>query len=348
MSHMIFDNVVADYGLGPVLTGLNLEVPAASLTTVLGTSGCGKSTLLQVAAGFLKPRSGRVVIGDVTVAGDKSWVAPEKRRVGLVPQEGALFPHLDVAGNIGFGVPRTTRKARVAEMLELIGLPDHAAAHPHELSGGMAQRVAVARALAPAPSVVLLDEPFSALDVSLRHEVRRDVLRVLQATGTTAILVTHDQEEALSLSDRVAVMRNGQIVQVDTPAKLYAQPFDRDLAEFVGDCTALPITATSTFAIHTAVGTLPANTPVDSQAGQVLIRPENLVVEPSAEGQAVVTDVAFHGHDVVIKARFADGLLVKSRMLTAEQIPPVGEMVNVRLRNQSHAEQNSRVGHILL
>ena len=203
--------VRADYGAGPVLDDLSLEVASGELVAVLGASGSGKTTLLRVLAGFMRPSAGRVEFGDRLVAGPGAWVPPERRRVGIVPQEGALFPHLDVRGNVAFGLGRRPRDSgRVDEVLDLVGMSAFREARPQELSGGQQQRVALARALAPEPDVILLDEPFSALDAALRVRLRGDVREVLDRLGTTTVLVTHDQEEALSMADRVAPIDFGR------------------------------------------------------------------------------------------------------------------------------------------
>lgn len=235
---------VAYPGRPPVvaLDGVDLDVADGSLVAVLGPSGCGKTTLLRVLAGLEPAGGGTVTVGGRQLEGDGARVPPEQRRIGLVPQEGALFPHLDVAGNVGFGLFRLDRAARarrVDEMLELVGLAGMGDRGPDELSGGQQQRVALARALAPAPAAVLLDEPFSALDTTLRVALRDEVGATLRAAGTTALLVTHDQAEALQMADSVAVMRDGRIVQVGTPTDLYRRPRDRWVAGFVGDAVEL-------------------------------------------------------------------------------------------------------------
>ena len=213
------------FGAHPVLTGVDLEVPAGSLTAILGPSGSGKTTLLRLMAGFERLDVGTIVIGDVLVDSPGGYVAPERRRIGYVPQEGNLFPHLTVAGNVGFGLTARERRGgkgvKVDAMLEKVGLAGFGRRYPHQLSGGQQQRVALARALAIEPAVVLLDEPFASLDASLRVGLRADVQEIFRRAGTTAVLVTHDQDEALSTADRVAVLRDGKIAQCAPPEDLY-------------------------------------------------------------------------------------------------------------------------------
>ena len=218
-----------------VLHGVDLRV-GAGVTAVLGPSGCGKTTLLRVVAGFVAPAAGRVVVGGRQVAGGGRPVPPRERGIGYVPQEGALFPHLSVAANIAFGLPRAERRGpRVAELLDLVELPRTLAdRHPHQLSGGQQQRVALARALAPHPALVLLDEPFSSLDAGLRDSTGRAVVRALLASGAAALLVTHDQREALSLADEVAVMSQGAFLQVASPDLLCREPAGPEVAAFLG------------------------------------------------------------------------------------------------------------------
>jgi iron(III) transport system ATP-binding protein len=229
------------FGDHPVLTGLDLEVPAGSLTAILGPSGSGKTTLLRVLAGFERADAGTVTIGGRAVDGPAAsgrsvHVPPERRRIGYVPQEGSLFPHLTVAANVGFGLPgRRRRGSAVSELLAAVGLAGLGGRYPHQLSGGQQQRVALARALAIRPHVVLLDEPFASLDAHLRASVRADVLALLARTGTTAVLVTHDQDEALSTADLVAVLRDGRIAQCAAPQELYSRPADANIARFIGD-----------------------------------------------------------------------------------------------------------------
>jgi iron(III) transport system ATP-binding protein len=282
----------AAYGAAAVLRDVSLQVDAGEIVALLGPSGCGKTTLLRCIAGLETPTSGRVVIGDRDVTSGRG-VPAEQRRVGMVFQEGALFPHKTVAGNVGYGVPRgAARHERSAASLDLVGLADKAARMPGTLSGGEQQRVALARALAPEPGVVLLDEPFSSLDAGLRVHLRSDVRRLLTGIGVTTILVTHDQDEALTFGDRVAVMRNGTIEQVGSPTDVYGHPASPWIATFVGEANLLDAQFGDNGAV-TAIGAVPA-TPTDG-TGQVLCRPEQLDLSPG--GPATVLVTSYFGRD---------------------------------------------------
>jgi iron(III) transport system ATP-binding protein len=294
------------FGTHPVLTGLNLSVPAGSFTAILGSSGSGKTTLLRLLAGFDRPDRGVVKIGERVVDGAAVHIQPDRRRIGYVPQEGGLFPHLTVAANVGFGLSRAARRDRVSELLELVGLADLGRRYPHQLSGGQQQRVALARALAVEPEVVLLDEPFASLDAHMRASVREEVQLILQASATTTLLVTHDQDEALSLADRVAVLRDGQIAQYATPQELYARPLDDRLARFIGEANLIAGVLDGAL-VDTPLGKLPAlwhGEPLPSScAVRVLIRPEQIDLRPADSetgfpGRIVRT--GYHGHDAVL------------------------------------------------
>ena len=310
MSGLRVSGLVAGYGPEPVLRGVDLDAPDGSLLAVLGPSGCGKTTLLRVLAGFHPVRSGTVRLGDRVLADGTVDVPPERRGIGIVPQEGALFPHLTVAANVGFGLTRAQRRSgRVAELLELVGLSGFGDRMPAQLSGGQRQRVALARALAPRPGVVLMDEPFSSLDASLRDELRADVRAALRAFGATALLVTHDQEEALGVADRVAVLRDGVVAQLGAPHEVYARPADLGVALFVGEAVTFAGDARDGVA-DTPLGRLPV---AGEGSGTVLVRPEQLHL--GADGvPATVDDVLFHGHDATVLLRLADGTRVRSRV----------------------------------
>jgi iron(III) transport system ATP-binding protein len=329
--------LTAGYGAEPVLDGLDLEVGSGTLAAVLGASGSGKTTLLRVLAGFLRPASGTVRFGDRLVAGS-TFVPPERRRVGIVPQEGALFGHLNVRANVGFGLPRGSR-ARIDEMLDMVGMRDFALARPQDLSGGQQQRVALARALAPGPDVVLLDEPFSSLDAALRARLRAEVRELFKSVGTTAILVTHDQEEALSTADQVAVMRDGRIVQSGKPAEVYDSPADLEVARFVGDAVELPAVLDGATA-RCALGEVPVpdNPPVrennDSQVVLVL-RPEQLMLRRSDAGaRGLIREVAYHGYDSLVRVELSDGSRVRVRVPGGTAPPTEGEAVVVVVTGQ--------------
>ena len=322
------------YGARSVLRGVDLEIPTGGVTALLGPSGCGKTTLLRALAGFDRVDAGTVEVGGQLVDGPGTFVPPRRRRIGYVPQEGALFPHLSVAGNIGFGVPRRQRAARTIEMLALIGLSDMGHRRAGELSGGQQQRVALARALAVEPSLVLLDEPFSALDAGLRAQVRTDILSLLRTTGTTALLVTHDQEEALSVADQVAVLDGGRIAQAGTPQQLYNSPADVEVARFLGSGTLLPATRRDA-TVECVLGQLPsvAHGPGQSgpvQTGTVLVRSEQFVLgAPGTRGPGGrIVSRAYYGHDAVVDVELDTGEHVSARC-AGPTVPEVGSQVSV-------------------
>jgi len=327
------------FGSHPVLTGVDLEVPAGSLTAILGPSGSGKTTLLRLLAGFEQADAGTISIGDALVDGPGVHVAPERRRIGYVPQEGSLFPHLTVEANVGFGLAvRERRGGKAAKMLETVGLGGFGQRYPHQLSGGQQQRVALARALAIEPAVVLLDEPFASLDTHLRASIRADVQEIFRRAGTTAVLVTHDQDEALSVADQVAALRDGTIAQCAAPEDLYSRPADPGLARFVGDANLLEGVLDGG-AVKTLLGDLPLD-PKAVPAGQpgqvtVLIRPEQIELDPGQDGMAgQVVSYGYHGHDAVVHVRpafDADGLTIIVRVRGGRHLP-VGSPVTLRAR----------------
>jgi len=311
------------FGRHPVLTGVDLTIAAGSLTAILGPSGSGKTTLLRVLAGFDRPDAGTVRIGDQLADGPDAHLPPERRRIGYVPQEGSLFPHLSVAANVGFGLPAGQRRGpRIGELLDSVGLAGLGKRYPHQLSGGQQQRVALARALAIEPTVVLLDEPFAALDAHLRASVRADVAQIFRARGTTAILVTHDQDEALSMADRVAVLRDGQIAQYAAPQDLYISPADPQLAGFIGDANLLDGQLLDGAAPGPVVRTVFGELALTAAGGPglepgpvtVLVRPEQLAVhtaDGAGDGGAAclagqVVACHYYGHDAVLRVRLTE------------------------------------------
>jgi iron(III) transport system ATP-binding protein len=309
---LVVDNLVKTFGGLRVLDGVGLTLAAGSITAVVGASGCGKTTLLRLIAGFEQPEAGTVTIAGREVAGTSKFVVPQRRNVGYVAQDGALFPHLTVAQNIAYGLGGGRRtsgaRARVAELLEMVSLTaEHGARRPHELSGGQQQRVALARALARQPVLMLLDEPFSALDTGLRATTRKAVAQTLNDAGVTTLLVTHDQEEALSVADRVAVMRSGRFTQVGAPEEVYTTPRDRFTAEFLGDCVLLPATVNSATA-DCVLGSIPVHPNGVHGAATVMLRPEQLVataVGASERATGTVVASEFMGSDVVLTIALA-------------------------------------------
>ena len=349
MKTLQISGITASHGSNRVLHGLDLTVLAGTTTAVLGPSGCGKSTLLRVIAGFLRPDGGEVRLGDEVVVGDRTWVAPERRGLGYVSQEGNLFPHLDIAGNITYGMGRRERRthARVAELLELVGLsPDHAGRRPDQLSGGQQQRVALARALARRPEVVLLDEPFSALDPELRVSTREAVAAALAHEQATVVLVTHDQAEALSFADQVAIMHEGRFSQVGAPTEVYSAPLDRRAATFLGEACFLPGRLEGGV-VQCALGAIAARNG-DGRAGlcDVLIRPEQVRLESDASPTATLSPRAevlrasYFGHDALVELRLLEEGAAEPTFFCARtfgsEVPAVGSRVAVLVEGQSH------------
>ena len=333
------------YGDRQVLFDISLDVHRGSITAVIGPSGQGKTTLLRIIGGFEVPRKGVVRIGERVVnEHGKCVIASERRGVSIVPQEGALFPHLSVGGNVAFGLSQrrgVQAKQRVAEVLEIVGLAGMQKMRPHQLSGGMQQRVALARALAPHPELILLDEPFAALDMNLRESVRDETIRTLRAEGATVLWVTHDQEEALANSDQVAVLLEGRIRQVAAPSDLYAHPSDKQTAEFVGDVVVLKgNTSSNASTVKCALGEL-ALSETASADGEVhvVVRPEQMQVSSSATSNSVSGEVVatkFFGHDGLVHARLASAEIVIVRV-QADALPVVGSQVHISVRGPVRA-----------
>jgi iron(III) transport system ATP-binding protein len=312
--------------------GLSFDLPRGALLALLGPSGCGKTTALRLIAGLEAPDSGEIWLNGQCAVGPGCWLPPEARRIGMVFQDYALFPHLTIAQNVGFGLNRwkpTQRAQRVAELLALVGMRDCADRYPHQISGGQQQRVALARALAPRPDVVLLDEPFSNLDAALRRTMREEVRAILHAAGATAIFVTHDQEEALSIADLVATMEHGTIQQIGAPQQIYFQPATQAVAAFIGEANFLPGQAHGQMA-DCALGTLRLASPAHGHV-TLMIRPEALRLRPADDGPARVEAVTFYGHDQTAWVRFDNQLTLRARTLPRSDLLP-GVQVSISVQ----------------
>ena len=301
------------YGQVKAVYQVDLAVDQGELLVLLGPSGCGKTTLLRLMAGFEVPGGGTLAIGGQVMSGPNYCLPPDRRKVGMVFQEFALFPHLDVAGNVGYGLARIPeRKARVREVLRLVGLEGLERRMPHELSGGEQQRVALARALAPRPDVVLLDEPFSNLDEGLRVHVRAEVRQILREAHATAVFVTHNQEEAMFLGDRIAVMNRGRLEQVDTPERIYQRPVTRFVAEFMEVADFLPARVEGDVLV-TELGVLPRPPGVDQgEVLEVMVRPDDVSVRSDAGGEATVVERVFQGMHYLYTVRLPSGFILHS------------------------------------
>jgi iron(III) transport system ATP-binding protein len=308
----------------------SLCVDRGGIVAVLGPSGCGKTTLLRLIAGFELPDAGTVEVAGRAVAGSGTWIPPEERRVGMVFQDYALFPHLTVGQNVGFGLQRRARTERVRELLSAVGLAGLDRRYPHELSGGQQQRVALARALAPAPELVLLDEPWSNVDPFLRETLRGEVAELIRSLDVTAVLVTHDREEAFSVADRIALMRGGTVVQEGTAEELYFAPKSRWAAEFVGAANLLRGKVDNGL-VRTAVGSFSTNGAGGGEV-EVLVRPELLELAPDPSGVAEVVAREFRGHDVLYRVRLDGVELVSQR--PSNEVVPLGARVSIHVHER--------------
>jgi iron(III) transport system ATP-binding protein len=324
--------VEATTRVGALDLDVALGVGAGECLALAGPSGAGKTTILRVAAGLLRPARGLVEADGETWLDTERGIdlPPELRSCGYVFQDYALFPHLTVAANIGFGLPRRERARRVPELLAIVGLASLERRYPHELSGGQQQRVALARALAPAPELVLLDEPWSNVDPFLRETLRAEVAEIIRPLGVTVLLVTHDREEAFSLADRVALMRDGAIVQEGTAEELYFAPASRWAAEFVGAANVLSGRVVAG-RVETPIGAFPANGAGTELEAQVLVRPELLELQPSADGEARVVGREFRGHDVFYRVLLDGVELVSQRPST--EVVDLGSRVSIRVHD---------------
>ncbi|MCF8150968.1 MAG: ABC transporter ATP-binding protein [Burkholderiaceae bacterium] len=337
------DRVSHAYGRQAVVTDLSFNLEQGEIACLLGSSGCGKTTMLRLIAGFEAPSAGSIRLNGTTIASEKTQVPAETRRIGMVFQDYALFPHLSIAANIGFGLRQKSalaKRQRVDEMLDLIGLTDHGERYPHELSGGQQQRVALARALAPQPHLLLLDEPFSNLDVELRERLSLEVRDILKRAGMAAILVTHDQNEAFAVADMVGIMREGRIEQWDTPYNLYHRPATRHVADFIGQGVFLPGEVMSQKVVEVELGRLDSDVPMECRIScnqcerdcrlDVLLRPDDVIHDDNSEVKAEVIAKAFRGAEFLYTLRLGSGAQVLS-LVPSHHNHAIGERIGIRL-----------------
>ncbi len=336
---------------GLVVDDLSFCLRAGEIACLLGSSGCGKTTALRLIAGFETPLSGTIRLNGTTIADHHHSVPPEQRHIGMMFQDYSLFPHLTVAQNIGFGLRGATNNPaasvdalspakRIAELLELVGLTGRANAYPHELSGGQQQRVALARALAPKPNLLLLDEPFSNLDVELRERLSLEVRSILKAAGIAAILVTHDQHEAFVMADVVGVLKDGRIEQWDSPYLLYHRPATRYVAEFIGQGVFLPGEVLTAHTVEVELGVLDSDVPMECRTScancernchlDILLRPDDVVHDDASPVLATVMAKAFRGADFLYTLRLESGRDVLS-LVPSHHNHPIGEKIGIRL-----------------
>ncbi|TCL72965.1 ABC transporter ATP-binding protein [Rhizobium sp. BK251] len=351
MTFLTIKGISKRYGPVAALDSIELQIASGSRTAIVGPSGSGKTTLLRIVAGFEQPDSGQVSLDGEVLAEGPLGIPAHRRGIGIVAQDGALFPHLSVGDNIGFGIARgaTDRRKQVLELLEMVELDrEMIERRPHQLSGGQQQRVALARALARKPRLMLLDEPFSALDTGLRENMRKAVARVLQAAGITTILVTHDQGEALSFADQVAVLREGRLVQAGPPRTLYLSPCDRETAAFLGDVIILPAELGDGF-VDCALGRLDADTDGTRGRAEIMLRPEQIRLTRAVGGESrsgcygTISDIEFGGAICTVTVSLLEGngagtasqppFMVRSSSIS---LPSVGDEVELSVVGKPH------------
>jgi iron(III) transport system ATP-binding protein len=320
----------------PAVDQLSFSLTEGELLGLLGPSGCGKTTLLRIIAGFEQPNTGKVELAGQCMTGKDSWLPPERRNTGMVFQDYALFPHLNVADNIAFGLktkkPRPNRAkigTRVAEVLNLVGLTGLEQRYPHELSGGQQQRVALARALAPQPALILLDEPLSNLDVQVRERLRHEIRSILKSTNTAGIFVTHDQQEAMAIADKIGVIRQGKLEQLGTPEEIYTRPSSKFVAEFVTQANFVKAKKEGNL-WQTELGTWEIITPVTLNSGELMFRQEDVKLEPDDQATTIIQEREFLGREYRYCLETRSGKRLHARTKIATQIP-VGTKVKLRV-----------------
>lgn len=335
-SHLEVEKLDAGYDDLQVLNQVSFALQPGQIGCVLGPSGCGKTTVLRAIAGFEPAWRGRILIDDIEVSSRKYNLPPEKRNIGMVFQDLALFPHLRVADNVRFGLKglrRQEQQVRIHEMLAIVGMPAYAQAYPHQLSSGQQQRIALARALAPRPRILLLDEPFSSMDVELREQLAREVRSILKQENITAILVTHDQHEAFAMADQIYVMNEGSIMQQGSGYDLYHQPANRFVADFIGQGVIIPGTVEGPTSVKTDLGVIEGNNRISAEPGSmvdILIRPDDVIHDDESDESAIVVEKAFRGADFMYFLRMDSGIEVMC-LAPSHHNHKINERIGIRL-----------------
>ena len=344
-------DIDVSFGNKKIIDNLSFSLEDGKIGCLLGPSGCGKTTVLRTIAGFERPRKGEVLINNISVSNKKNHLPPENRQIGMVFQDFALFPHLNVEENIRFGISswsKQDQQNRIFELLAMIGMPMLSKAYPHQLSGGQQQRVALARAMAPKPSILLLDEPFSSMDIELREQLAREVRNILKQEEVTAVLVTHDQNEAFAMADEICVMNEGQIQQNDTAYNLYHKPVNRFVADFIGEGVIVPGMVVGGNTVNTELGNIHGMVPLGCKPGchvDVLIRPDDIIHDDESTETAIVIESAFRGSDFLYTLRMPSGIVVMS-LVPSHHNHKINDEIGIKLefdhlvifpRDQPHA-----------
>lgn len=335
-SQLDVEDVVVAYDDRPVLNQVSFSLQPGQIGCMLGPSGCGKTTVLRALAGFEPLQQGRILIDGVRVSSSGYCLPPEKRNIGMVFQDFALFPHLNVADNIRFGLKNWSarlQKTRVQELLAIVGMPTYAKAYPHQLSGGQQQRISLARALAPRPGILFMDEPFSSMDFDLREQLAREVRNILKQENCTAILVTHDQNEAFAMTDTICVMNEGSIQQQDSGYNLYHRPANRFVADFIGEGVIIPARVEAANTVKTDFGLIQGSDRIQALCGSmvdVLIRPDDVIHDDDSSETAIVIDKAFRGADFLYYLRMDSGIEVMC-LAPSHHDHKINERIGIRL-----------------